>query len=391
MSEIMMLLILILVFAVFVEIAVFVIRMLLKSKKTDDEATIDEVVDGNEKAKREDFGRFHGVLRRERVHDFLGFDSVDNGMIIRKDRKEFIMVLLCNGVNFDLRSEREKLAIEEGFLQFLNTLKNPVQLYVQTRSLNFTDIIKDYKDRTEIFKKEIDDLAEKMKKALATSQEEKYRKYEYLYNNKRRLWEYAQDTLMYTERLNRNRNVLEQKTYIIVSYYAEELGQRGENYTQEERESIIFSELFTRCNNISNALRSSSISSRVLNSEELVELLFNAFNRDELENINLKNYLENEADKLYTTSQDVLNKRKRMLQEEINIQGIELATQSITKADKKRKKEIEELEKNKNEKIKEKAKVTLEQYKSSFEENLYKDAQNIIDETEIDENGKFKN
>lgn len=391
MSEIMMLLILILVFAVFVEIAVFVIRMLLKSKKTDDEATIDEVVDGNEKAKREDFGRFHGVLRRERVHDFLGFDSVDNGMIIRKDRKEFIMVLLCNGVNFDLRSEREKLAIEEGFLQFLNTLKNPVQLYVQTRSLNFTDIIKDYKDRTEIFKKEIDDLAEKMKKALATSQEEKYRKYEYLYNNKRRLWEYAQDTLMYTERLNRNRNVLEQKTYIIVSYYAEELGQRGENYTQEERESIIFSELFTRCNNISNALRSSSISSRVLNSEELVELLFNAFNRDELENINLKNYLENEADKLYTTSQDVLNKRKKMLQEEINIQGIELATQSITKADKKRKKEIEELEKNKKEKIKEKAKVTLEQYKSSFEENLYKDAQNIIDETEIDENGKFKN
>ena len=391
MSEIMMLLILILVFAVFVEIAVFVIRMLLKSKKTDDEATIDEVVDGNEKAKREDFGRFHGVLRRERVHDFLEFDSVDNGMIIRKDRKEFIMVLLCNGVNFDLRSEREKLAIEEGFLQFLNTLKNPVQLYVQTRSLNFTDIIKDYKDRTEIFKKEIDDLAEKMKKALATSQEEKYRKYEYLYNNKRRLWEYAQDTLMYTERLNRNRNVLEQKTYIIVSYYAEELGQRGENYTQEERESIIFSELFTRCNNISNALRSSSISSRVLNSEELVELLFNAFNRDELENINLKNYLENEADKLYTTSQDVLNKRKKMLQEEINIQGIELATQSITKADKKRKKEIEELEKNKNEKIKEKAKVTLEQYKSSFEENLYKDAQNIIDETEIDENGKFKN
>ena len=387
----MMLLILILVFAVFVEIAVFVIRMLLKSKKTDDEATIDEVVDGNEKAKREDFGRFHGVLRRERVHDFLGFDSVDNGMIIRKDRKEFIMVLLCNGVNFDLRSEREKLAIEEGFLQFLNTLKNPVQLYVQTRSLNFTDIIKDYKDRTEIFKKEINDLAEKMKKALATSQEEKYRKYEYLYNNKRRLWEYAQDTLMYTERLNRNRNVLEQKTYIIVSYYAEELGQRGENYTQEERESIIFSELFTRCNNISNALRSSSISSRVLNSEELVELLFNAFNRDELENINLKNYLENEADKLYTTSQDVLNKRKKMLQEEINIQGIELATQSITKADKKRKKEIEELEKNKNEKIKEKAKVTLEQYKSSFEENLYKDAQNIIDETEIDENGKFKN
>ena len=388
MNEIMMLLVLILTISIFIEIAIFIIRMVLKNKKTDEEETIDEVIEGSEKAKREDFGRFHGVLKRERVHDFLGFDSVDNGMIIRKERKEFIMVLLCNGVNFDLRSEREKLAIEEGFLQFLNTLKNPVQLYVQTRSLNFTDIIKDYKDRTETFKKEIDDLAEKMKKALATSQDDKYKKYEYLYNNKRRLWEYAQDTLVYTERLNRNRNVLEQKTFIIVSYFAEELGQRAENYTQEEKESIIFSELFTRCNNISNALRGSSISSRVLNSEELVELLFNAFNRDELENINLKNYLENEADKLYTTSQDVLNKRKKMLQEEINIQGIELATQSITKADKKRKKDIEELEKNKKEKIKEKAKVTLEQYKSSFEEKLYKDAQNIIDEAELDDERK---
>ena len=79
-----------------------------------------------------------------------------------------------------------------------------------------------------------------------------------------------------------------------------------------------------------------------------------------------------------------------MLQEEINIQGIELATQSITKADKKRKKEIEELEKNKKEKIKEKAKITLEQYKSSFEENLYKDAQNIIDEAELDDERKIK-
>ena len=390
MDEIILILILVLVLAVFIEIAVFVIRMLLTKKKVEEEATIDEVIEGSNKSKKDDFGRFHGVLKRERIHDFLGFDSVDNGMIIRKDRKEFVMVLLCNGVNFDLRSEREKLAIEEGFLQFLNTLKMPVQLYVQTRSLNFTDIIKDYRDRAQGFKNEIEELADKMKKALATGQQENYRKFEYLYNNKKRLWEYAQDSLMYTEKLNRNRNVLEQKTFIVVSYYMEELGQRAEKYTQEEKESIIFSELFTRCNNISNALRGSSVTSRVLDSQELVELLFNAFNRDELENINLKNYLENEADKLYTTSQDVLNKRKRMLQEEINIQGIELATQSITQADKKRKREIEELEKNKIEKIKEKAKVTLEQYKSSFDEDLYESAQDIIDETKLDKDGKIE-
>ena len=45
MNEIMMLLVLILTFAIFIEIAVFIIRMVLKNKKTDEEETIDEVID----------------------------------------------------------------------------------------------------------------------------------------------------------------------------------------------------------------------------------------------------------------------------------------------------------------------------------------------------------
>lgn len=44
MREIMMILILILVFAVFIEVAIFIIRMLLKNKKTDEEETIDDVI-----------------------------------------------------------------------------------------------------------------------------------------------------------------------------------------------------------------------------------------------------------------------------------------------------------------------------------------------------------
>ena len=71
MNEIMMLLVLILTISIFIEIAIFIIRMVLKNKKTDEEETIDEVIEGSEKAKREDFGRFHGVLKRERVHDLM--------------------------------------------------------------------------------------------------------------------------------------------------------------------------------------------------------------------------------------------------------------------------------------------------------------------------------
>jgi hypothetical protein len=38
-------------------------------------------------------------------------------------------------------SEKEKIAVEEGFVQFLNTLRFPVQIYVQSRTLNLKDII----------------------------------------------------------------------------------------------------------------------------------------------------------------------------------------------------------------------------------------------------------
>ena len=43
------------------------------------------------------------------------------------------MVVECQGINYDLMSQEEKVSVEEGFSQFLNTLKEPVQLYIQTR------------------------------------------------------------------------------------------------------------------------------------------------------------------------------------------------------------------------------------------------------------------
>jgi len=72
----------------------------------------------------------------ENMNRFLDFDEVKDNMIIRKNRTQYVMVLQCQGVNYDLLSEAEKMAVEEGFVQFLNTLRFPIQLYVQTRSLN---------------------------------------------------------------------------------------------------------------------------------------------------------------------------------------------------------------------------------------------------------------
>lgn len=45
----------------------------------------------------------------------------------------------------DVRSR--KTGVESGFLQFLNTLRFPIQLYVQTRTINIESSIIGYKQR----------------------------------------------------------------------------------------------------------------------------------------------------------------------------------------------------------------------------------------------------
>ena len=79
------------------------------------------------------------------IFDFMDFDKIDDNMIIRKNGKRYIMVIECQGVNYDLMSGLEKNSVEQGFLQFLNTLRYPIQLYVQTRTVNLGSSIDRYK------------------------------------------------------------------------------------------------------------------------------------------------------------------------------------------------------------------------------------------------------
>ena len=106
----------------------------------------------------EEYGKFHGVLRKEDIREFMDFDTIVDDMIVRKKQKQFVMVIQCNGINFDLMSEQEKISVEEGFVEFLNTLRFPIQLYVQSRTLNLRDIIEEYKSRIDNLTSEIDGI-----------------------------------------------------------------------------------------------------------------------------------------------------------------------------------------------------------------------------------------
>lgn len=310
-----------------------------------------------------------GGLPKEAITKFMEFDEIKDNMIIRKNRTQYIMVLQCQGVNYDLMSEEEKIAVEQGFVQFLNTLRFPIQLYVQTRSLNLKEIIDGYKEKVKNLKDDVEQIQNKIRDAKIKGNTNLVEKLKYEEKRKMNVLEYGADISEYIGRMSLNKNVLQQKTYVIVSYYSNENGSLA-NYSKEEIDDMCFQELFTRSQSVMRSLAASEVTGKILNSEELAELLYIAYNRDDSELLQLSKALDAQYDSLYNTAKDVLQKKQEKLEEQITLDAVDLATESIMKADQKREKELKEQAKRK-EKVKEKALQLVEEYKAQMDEDLY--------------------
>jgi len=329
------------------------------SKKKEDNVENDDFIVQDKKTPDampgDEFGKFQGVLSIESMNEFIEFDEIVDNMIVRKNRSQYVMVIQCSGVNYDLMSQAEKIAVEEGFVSFLNTLRFPIQLYVQSRTLNLKDIIATYKSRVSNINDELRKLDIKINQVRASGNKAMLEKLEFEKRRKKSVLEYGQNITEYVERLSSNKNILQQKTYVVLSYYTVEIGGNVDNYSADELNNICFSELYTRAQNIVSSLVSSQVTGRILNSEELAELLFVAYNRDDSELVQISKMLDAEYDSLYSTGKDVLEKRQEKLDQEISIAAIDLTTDSILKADKMKQEEERMKERDKNLKIKEKA------------------------------------
>lgn len=348
----------------FILVGVYVVLMIKNSKsdKAKNEVKIEE-------QKTKDKQKANSkISSTESIFDFMEFDEIKDNMIIRKNRKQYVMVVKCKGVNYDLMSEEEKVSVEAGFVQFLNTLRFPIQLYVQTTSLNLRDIIEDYRARLRDMERDIKKTEENMRMAKNSGNQKEFDKLYFEKRRKENVLEYTADISEYIARMSTNRDILQQKTYVVISYYAAEADQSG-NFSKDEIDNLCFSELYTRTQTVIRALGTSGVVGRILDSEELAELLYAAYNRDESETMTLKRALDAEYDALYSTGKDVLKKKEEVINEMIEREAVNLAADSITIADEKRKNE---------QKIAKKALEILEEYKNQMDEELYEKSKEEI-------------
>lgn len=266
---------------------------------------------------------------KKSIYKFMQFDKIQDNMIIQDNGQKYLMVIECEGVNYDLMSQVEKTAVESGFVQFLNTLRYPIQIYTQTRTVNIADSIQNYKNRLEITKKELEGKQQEYSKILKSEnyneqQAEGIRREILRIKN---LYSYGQDIVDNIQKTSQNKNVLRKHYYIVVPYYAAEIGT--DLLDEEEKKSMIFSELYTRAQSLIQALFSCEMKCKILNSNELVELLYVAYNRDDSETYSVERAIRAGYSEIYSTAPDVLDKKMKALDEQIKNNATRLVKETI--------------------------------------------------------------
>lgn len=324
-SELLTILLAIFIFILFVLCIIYVIiRMKEKNGKNKKE---DNLINNKTTNNKKENEKKINTYTKKSIFDFMEFEDVKDNMIIQKNGKRYLIIVECQGVNYDLMSKMEKTAVEEGFQQFLNTLRYPIQIYIQTRTMNLEKTIQVYKDKVKI----VEDRFLKMQRdynAMRESDvynEDDLKKQFFELTKNKNLLEYGRDIISNTERMSLNKNVLTKKYYVIIPYFVEE----EEKYSIEEIRNMAFSELYTKAQSIISGLSACSVAGKILNSNEIVELLYMAYNREEADIFGLDRALRAEYDSLYSTSQDVYEKKIKVLDEEIRERAIEIANNKI--------------------------------------------------------------
>ena len=323
------------------------------------------------------------------IFKFMQFDKIEDNMIVQDNGKKYLMVIECEGVNYDLMSNMEKTAVEAGFVQFLNTLRYPIQLYTQTRTVNISDSIQNYRNRLATLKKEIDNKQLEYNKMLKAdsydeNQAEALRRELIRIRN---LYEYGQDVVNDIQATSTNKNVLRKHYYVVVPYYAAEIGTDLLN--EEEKKSMIFSELYTRCQSLIRALFSCDMKSRILYSNELVELLYIAYNRDEYETYSIEKAINAGYNELYSTAPDVLDKRMQTIDEQIETKAIDLARETISEVRLEKERRIKNKEKNFDELVKQTAEQLLKENEKYIGKDVSTKAIKKINGEKTEEGGEI--
>lgn len=180
---------------------------------------------------------------------FLPFEDIREDVIVLPGNR-YRAVLECGSVNYTLKTAGERDLIEASFQSFLNSLPCPITIYTQTKLIDNT----------------------KQQAALEASIAHVLEDYPQMTEYAR---QYQKDMANLSVVIG---NSLQKKRYIIVPY--DEVNLLGE-LSDEEKVHYAAREIRNRCNIIKTNLDAVGVSSTILDTHGLVELVYSSYHRDD--------------------------------------------------------------------------------------------------------------
>ena len=279
----------------------------------------------------------------EDIRNFLPFDDIKDNMIIQEKGERVTAIIECHGINYYLMSEAEKISVEEGFIQFLNSLRFPVQIYVQSRTINLDESIRSYTEKLTKLQLEFNSLLEKFKRLdREGASQDTILEVAYQLEKKEKVLDYTADLIDNISYLTQNTNVLQKKYYIAVSYHISELGIIN-NMDKDELYRVAYNEIMNRAETICGGLVSCGIETDILDTYALTEVMYVAVNRDDADIFNIKKIIDSDVSSISITADDTAKKRNELQKAEKRAREIQEEQERMMLENAERKRRQEEL------------------------------------------------
>ena len=198
------------------------------------------------------------------TNEFMPFDDIDNSMIICPNHT-YKAIIEVSSLNLGLCSMQELERIQDSYYSLMDSVNFPFAMYIITREIDNEKMCKRFEEMSETAIMRFPQMAEYHANYL---------------NELKNITQVCQ-------------NSKQKKKYIVITY--DEANQM-DKLTEDEKFEQSKKELFNRCRVFLDGLSRVGLSSHILNSDEIAELLYSCYHKESFSSIG--NILEGDYDRL---------------------------------------------------------------------------------------------
>lgn len=219
------------------------------------------------------------VVNPNSTQNALQIAEIRDGIVIMNDGS-FRSVIMLKSINFDLMSPQEREAVEYSYQGFLNSLYFPIQIFIHSQKVD----LRPYIQKLDKIRSEHDNML------LALMME---------------------DYIMFMDELSQQTNIMDKKFYVVIPYFAQPDIQKaltasknlfsgiGSLIKPKPAQKVVINEvdlekakteLRNRVQSVLAGLLQCGVQGLPLDTQELIELYYDAYNPDTATRQQLKNF-----------------------------------------------------------------------------------------------------